>query len=254
MSTSPDRSTNPPSADAPVPPPDRVEGESSKQVTAESAAAPAESIPTEGAEAEPAPAGAPAPARTARATTTLGAGPRDMLISMLILLPIVGLMAFLGRGCSFSPGAPTMDPSAIPTVDTRQALGAAARQVPFPLRQPVPPGGWRANVVDQRKAPGDASAVRVGWITPAGRYLRLVQTTAEEGALVAAETGGPPTSAAPLEEAGVSWVNYTGANGEQAWARRSDGVEWLITGDGVPAEFQILAQALVAAPPLPPKG
>ncbi|HEY0578548.1 MAG TPA: DUF4245 domain-containing protein, partial [Pseudonocardia sp.] len=239
MSTSPDRSTNPPSADAPVPPPDRVEGESSKQVTAESAAAPAESIPTEGAEAEPAPAGAPAPARTARATTTLGAGPRDMLISMLILLPIVGLMAFLGRGCSFSPGAPTMDPSAIPTVDTRQALGAAARQVPFPLRQPVPPGGWRANVVDQRKAPGDASAVRVGWITPAGRYLRLVQTTAEEGALVAAETGGPPGSAAPVQAAGLTWVNYTGANNEQAWAYRADGVEWLITGDGIVPEFQI---------------
>jgi hypothetical protein len=177
-----------------------------------------------------------------------------MLISMLILLPIIGLLAFLGRGCSFSPGGPTVDPSATPNVDTRQALAAAAHQVAFPLRDPAVPPGWRANVVDQRKAPGDVNAVRVGWITAGGRYLRLVQTTAEEGALVAAETGGPPGSAVPVQAAGLTWVNYRGANSEQAWAYRADGVEWLITGDGIVPEFQILAAALAKAPPLPTNG
>jgi len=191
------------------------------------------------------------PARRAKGITALGAGPRDIVISMLILLPIVGLMAFLGRGCSFSPGGPSVDPSAMPTVDVHQGLTAAARQVPFALREPLPPAGWRPNVVDQRTAPGGASAVRVGWITPAGRYLRLVQTTAEEGALVAAETGGPPTGADPVAAGGVSWVAYRGSNGEQAWAHQADGVEWLITGDGVLAEFQTLAAALVNATPLP---
>jgi hypothetical protein len=177
-----------------------------------------------------------------------------MLISMLILLPIIAVLAFLGRGCSFSPGGPTVDPSATPNVDTRQALAAAAHQVAFPLRDPAVPPGWRANVVDQRKAPGDVNAVRVGWITAGGRYLRLVQTTAEEGALVAAETGGPPGSAVPVQAAGLTWVNYTGANNEQAWAHRADGVEWLITGDGIVPEFQILAAALAKAPPLPSNG
>jgi len=177
-----------------------------------------------------------------------------MLISMLILLPIIGVLAFLGRGCSFSPGGPSADSSAMPSVEAPAALAAAAHQVSFPLREPVLPGNWRANAVDQRKAPGEVDAVRVGWITSGGRYVRLVQTTAEEGALVAAETGGPPASAAPVTAAGLTWVNYTCANGEQAWAHRAGGVEWLITGDALVGEFQILAAAQAKASPLPTNG
>lgn len=174
-----------------------------------------------------------------------------MLISMLVLLPVVGLFAFLGRGCSFSPGGPTVDPSAVPSVEFAPVLVAVARQVPFPVRIPVTPAGWRATSVDRRPAPGDAAAVRVSWLTAAGRYLRLVQSNAEEGALVADETAGPPTSAAPVRVGGADWVAYRGANGEQAWAHRDGAVEWLITGDGVAAEFQALAQGVAAAPPLP---
>src|SRR5215469_5015551 len=84
----------------------------------------------------------------------LGARPRDMIISLLILLPLVGLFALLGRGCSFSPLGPTVDPNAAPSVDPRPALTAAARRVPFPVRLPALPAGWRANAVDSRPAPG----------------------------------------------------------------------------------------------------
>jgi Protein of unknown function (DUF4245) len=218
---------------------------------------PAPSAPQPPAPEAPAAAdGAPPPTLPSqrRATTTLGAGPRDMVISMLILLPIIGVLAFLGRGCSFSPGGPTAESSAMPAVEAPAALAAAAHQVSFPLREPAVPGNWRANAVDQRKAPGDADAVRVGWITPGGRYLRLVQTTADEGALVAAETNGPPTSAKPVAAAGLTWVDYTCANGEQAWAYRAGGVQWLITGDGLVGEFQILAAAQEKASPLPTNG
>jgi hypothetical protein len=174
-----------------------------------------------------------------------------MLISMLILLPIIGLLAFLGRGCSFSPGGPTVDPSRLPGIDAHGALSAAARATPFAVREPVVPAGWRANAVDQRPAPGGAKAVRIGWVTDGGRYLRLVQSTAEEAALVTAEAGGPPTGAGPLSVAGAPWVAYTGGNGEQAWTRREDGVQLVVTGDGVPAEFRTLAEAVSVAKPLP---
>jgi hypothetical protein len=184
-------------------------------------------------------------------SSKLGASPRDLVISMLILLPIVGLVALLGRGCSFSPGGPTADPSSLPSVDPRPALVAAAPGIGFPLRLPSVPAGWHATVVDLGPGPADASAARVSWITDGGRYLRLVQSGAEEGALVEAETDGPPTGARPVRAAGAQWVDYTGHNGEQAWARRDGAVEWLITGDGSPAEFTALAAAVVASPPLP---
>ena len=174
-----------------------------------------------------------------------------MLISLLVLLPIVGLVAALGRGCSFAPGGPTVDSSRLPSLDIHGPLVAAARAVPFELREPAVPARWRANAVDQRPGPGGAPTVRVGWVTTAGRYLRLVQSAAEEGALVAAETGGPPAAARPVAAAGAGWVDYRDGNGEHAWARGVDGVEWLITGDATPAEFARLARALGAAAPLP---
>jgi hypothetical protein len=97
--------------------------------------------------------------------------------------------------------------------------------------------------------------VRIGWITAGGRYLRLVQTTAAEGALVIEETatkgGGPPIARGPVQVAGQQWVDYTGSNGEQAWVRAANGVTWLITGDGTVDEFTALARAIEVAPPLP---
>jgi hypothetical protein len=189
------------------------------------------------------------PKRPAR--TALGAGSRDMVISMLILLPIVGLVALLGHGCSFSPGGPTVDLNQLQTIDPRPPLISAARALPFPVREPAMPAGWRTTVVNLDPAPGGAGAVRISWITPGGRYLRVVQSPAEEGALVAAETGGDPTGARPLPAAGAQWVDYTGGNGEQAWARRAGPVEWLLTGDGTAAEFTAAARALTAAAPLP---
>jgi uncharacterized protein DUF4245 len=201
---------------------------------------------------DPASATPPSGAGRARRMSALGARPRDMVISLLILLPMVGVVALLGRSCSFSPGGPTVDPSAMPRVDVHGPLVAAAREVPFAVREPSLPAGWRANSVDQRPAPGGASAVRIGWVTDGGRYLRLVQTSSatDEGALVAAETEGPPTAAQPVDVAGAAWVRYTGGNGEQAWARQVDGARWLITGDGDEPEFRLLATAVAAAPPL----
>ncbi|MBO0848294.1 MAG: DUF4245 domain-containing protein [Pseudonocardia sp.] len=210
--------------------------------------------PSAPSEQRPDPASEPSRPGPARRMSALGARPRDMVISLLILLPLIGVFALLGRSCSFSPGGPTVNPAAMPRVDVHGPLVSAARELPFAVREPSLPAGWRANSVDRRPAPAGAGAVRVGWVTDGGRYLRLVQTAstgADEGALVAAETGGPPRAAEPVDVAGTAWVGYTGANGEQAWVRQADGARWLITGDGVEPEFRLLATAVAAAPPLP---
>lgn len=187
-----------------------------------------------------------------RSRSGLGSGYRDMIISMAVLLPIVAFVALLSRGCSFSPGGPTVDPAQMPKADAHAIYTEAARRLSFPIREPMLPAGWRASTVNQRLAPGNASAVRVSWITDGGRYLRFVQTTAEEGALVADETGGgQPAAQGPVDVSGQQWVSYTGANGEQAWTRKAEGVIWLITGDGVASEFTVLAKAVESAQPLP---
>ena len=189
-----------------------------------------------------------------RPRTVLGAGSRDFFISMLILLPIVGLVALLGRGCSFTPGGPSVDSSQLPTIDPHPTLVMVSPRMNFPVREPALPPGWRASAIDLAPAPGGASAVRISWITAGGRYLRLVQTTwrtTDEGALVAAEAGGNSTDAKPIQAGGAQWVDYTGGNGEHAWVRRNGAAQWLITGDGLTSEFTALADAVTAAQPLP---
>lgn len=192
----------------------------------------------------------PEPVEPARPRSVLGSGPRDLLISMAILLPIIGLVALIGRGCSFSPGGPTVDPNAVQAIDPKPALVGAAPHLGFPVRLPSVPPGWRSTAVDLGSAPGQQPAARVSWITAGGRYLKLVQSRADEGALVMAEGRGSPTGAGPVTVGGAQWVVYSDANNEQTWARRVDGVEWLITGDGQRDEFIALATSVAAARPL----
>jgi hypothetical protein len=185
-------------------------------------------------------------------TPSSAPSPRDILLSIVVLLPVIGLVALVGRGCSFSPGGPTVDPDSAPRVDATPALVAAARQLPFPVRDPAVPPAWRANSTDRRPAPGDQSAVRVGWLTDGGRYLRLVQTAPapDEAPLVTAETQAPPQALGVVDVAGRTWVRYAAPRGEEAWVTTADGVRWLITGDGTEADFRTLAGAVAAAPPL----
>ncbi len=179
-----------------------------------------------------------------------------MLISIVVLLPVIALIALAGRGCSFAPAGPTVDESSMPKVDARAALITAARRMRFEIRSPVVPPGWRANSTDQRPAPGAASAVRVGWVTADGHYLRLVQTAAagDEGPLVAAETSGAPSARGVVAVSGADWVRYAAPNGEQAWVGTADGTRRLITGDGTEQDFEALAAAVTAAPALPRPG
>jgi hypothetical protein len=185
---------------------------------------------------------------------------RDMLVALAVLGVIVLVIAGTAGSCSFSPGGPTVDDSRLPVVDAPAELGAIARTSPFPVRAPAVPAGWRANSVDQDRvpvpngAPGAANrSVRVGYLTPQDRYLRLVQTDAAEDALLATETGKqPPGGAAPRDVAGLRWVVYTRDRAEPVWIGTLPGgtpTRALITGSGTDDDFAALATALATAAP-----
>lgn len=176
-------------------------------------------------------------------------GVRHLLGAILVLLPVVLLLGSLSQ-CSFSPGGPSVDPSAGPTVDAAAQLRAAAPQVPFAVRVPAVPPGWRANAVDQVGMDG-ARAVRVGYVTPGGRYVRLVQSDASEEALLLDTTGAVPPARGTVEAGGRSWVGYGVEGDEPVWVADVDGVRLLVTGSGDEGEFRTLAEAAVAGEVLP---
>jgi hypothetical protein len=200
---------------------------------------------------------------------------RDLLGAVALLVVVVLVVGGLTRGCTFSPGGPTVDPSAGPTVDAPAQLRALARGTPFALRVPAVPADWRANAVGVvRVAPADNRAVRTGYITPAGRYLRVTQSDAGEVELVAAEAdgrgasrqageersepGSPPAvgegrgtpASGAVEVAGTTWVTYEGAR-EPIRVADVDGVRLAITGSGDDAEFRTLAEATTRGAVLP---
>lgn len=208
---------------------------------------PSDSGPEPGAAPAPRPAPGP-PARPHRSAMTV----RDALGAVLLLAVVVLAVGGLTRGCAFAPTGPTVDPSAGPTVDAGEKLRALGPTTPFPLRVPVTPPGWRSNVVaaDRIAATGHR-AVRVGYLTPEGRYLRVVQSDADEAALLAVEASGRPVARGAEPVAGWTWVTYADDTPEPIRVTESDGVRLLITGSGNDAEFRTLAAALAQGAVLP---
>jgi hypothetical protein len=175
---------------------------------------------------------------------------RHMVAALAVLVLVVLVAGGVSRSCSFAPTGPTVDSSRLPVVDAPAELARLAPGVPFPVRVPAVPAGWRANAVDGAPVPDAGQAVRAGYLTADGRYLRLVQSDAPEEALLAAEAGaGPATAQGVVDIGGQRWVSYVGERGEQIWITELAPVRLLITGSGSEADFRTLAAAAVAGEP-----
>ena len=173
-----------------------------------------------------------------------------MVWSLVALLLIVGALLVFNRGCSFSPGGPTIDPSTAPTVDLARTLPGTAKTVDFPLRLPRTPDGWQANSSSTSPAPPTSVVVRAGWLTPQ-RFVQLSQSGAAGADLVRVETGQEPAPTGDVTVGGTKWTVYPGQRKETAWLADLGDVRLLITGTGTEEEFRALAEAAQQAAPLP---
>ncbi|MBO0839373.1 MAG: DUF4245 domain-containing protein [Sciscionella sp.] len=187
----------------------------------------------------------------------LTVGGKEIVFSVFALLVVVGLIAWFGGGLRFSPGGPYVDPSAAPSHDARAELTDAAGHVPFPIRVPIAPAGWRSNSGDIVAVPGgrDNEAVQVGWITGSGNFLRLSQSNGSATDLVREEaqlaSDAPVASTGETTVHGVTWTFYPGLRQEPAWVANLDGERLLITGSATRAEFTTMATAVATARALP---
>jgi hypothetical protein len=196
----------------------------------------------------PGPADPGPPAKPPRSALSV----RDMAGAVFVLVAIVLVFAGVTRSCSFAPGGPSVDQSSGPRVDAPAQLRVLAGSMPFPLRVPAVPADWRATTVDTaRVGTGDARVVRTGYLTAQGHYLRLVQSDADEAALLATEAQGAPIATGPVVVGGVTWVVYTDDTREPIRVAALDGVRLLITGSGTDDEFRTLASAATGGEVLP---
>jgi Protein of unknown function (DUF4245) len=171
-------------------------------------------------------------------------GVRHMLGATGLLVAIVLGLALFTRGFGFAPAGPSVDPASAPVVDAPARLRQLAATTPFPLQAPAVPPGWRSNSVGVDRV-GDARAVRVGYLTPAGSYVQLQQSDAPEDALLHADAGTRVLVAqGPRDVGGRQWVVYGTRPGEPVWIADTGRVRWAITGSGTDADYAALAAAL----------
>ncbi|MEJ2887750.1 DUF4245 domain-containing protein [Actinomycetospora aeridis] len=173
-------------------------------------------------------------------------GPAALLRAFVVLGVGVLLLAGLVRACSFAPGQPEVDRESVPRIDPAAELRRDAPNLTFPLRVPSLPGDWIPQSSDVVLV-GGARAARVGWVTPDDEFARLVQTDADEAAVVVSEAGDP-TASGTVTAGGRTWVTHTGRRGEPIWVTDVDGVRLLVTGSAAPERLGQLAEAALAAP------
>ncbi|MCW3838754.1 DUF4245 domain-containing protein [Micromonospora yasonensis] len=161
--------------------------------------------------------------------------PRDMALSLAVLLvPIVLLLAFY-RGFLGGDEPATVDPN--PAVE--QARAAAA----FPVSRPEGLGGdWRMVSARYQAAP-DGATLRLGYLTPEGRGAQLVQSNVPAEKLLPAELkGGQPQGPADLP--GGTWQRYAARDNEQALVLLEPNRTVIVVGDAGENELRQLATAL----------
>ncbi len=195
--------------------------------------------------------GAQPPSKPSRGSMTV----KDMAVALGVLIAIVLVVGGLSRGFGFAPTGPTVDPAGIPTVDAPAELRGLAASVPFALRIPAVPAGWRPNsVADDPLAGTDRTAVRVGYLTDQSDYLQLVQSDATEEALLAAQAGTRQLVAQGTQDvAGQRWVVYGTRPGEPVWIADEGRVRLVITGSGTDDEYRALAGAARAGEVVTPR-
>ncbi|WP_408631808.1 DUF4245 domain-containing protein [Micromonospora palythoicola] len=174
----------------------------------------------------------PPPAAAAKSERS----PRDMAISLLVLLiPIALLLAFY-RGFLGGDQPNTVDPA--PAFEQARSAGA------FPVSEPTELGdGWRTVRAAYRTAE-DGATLRVGYVTPEGRGLQLVQSNVPPDRLLPAELTdeGRPQGQADLGSG--TWQRYTARGNEQALVLLQPQRTVIVVGDARDNELRTLATAV----------
>jgi len=161
--------------------------------------------------------------------------PRDMVISIVVLLiPIALLVAFYRLKGGEDPVV--MDPSG--TIAQGRAAGAFWIIEPSGLSQ-----GWRPVSAVYRREP-DGAVLRVGYLTPGGGAVQLIESDRPADALLAHELGDQARPEGNEVIRATPWQKYLLKSGERALVRTESGRTMIVIGRADVAELRELGQAV----------
>ncbi|MFY1619359.1 DUF4245 family protein [Micromonospora sp. WMMD736] len=182
------------------------------------------------------PAARPSPPRATATAARSERSPKDMAISLLVLLiPIALLLAFY-RGFLGGDQATTVDPA--PAIEQARSANTV------PVSEPQGLGsGWRTVSARYQSVDGGAT-LRIGYLTPEGRGVQLVQSSVPAERLLPAELTDQGQPQGPTELGGRTWQRYTARGNQQALALLEPTRTVLVIGDARDNELRELAGSL----------
>lgn len=162
--------------------------------------------------------------------------PKDMAISLLVLLiPIALLLAFY-RGFLGGDEPVTADPA--PAIESARAANA------FPVGVPADLGdGWRTVSANFQTAEG-GSTLRLGYLTPEGRGAQLVQSSVPAERLLPTELTDQGQPQGQTDLGGRTWQRYTARGNDQALVLLEPTRTVIVVGDARDNELRHLATSL----------
>ncbi|MFI7481092.1 DUF4245 domain-containing protein [Kocuria sp. M1R5S2] len=183
----------------------------------------------------------PLPRITEQQARRLNAPVQGMVISMAVLLLLVLPFVWLQPRPDAQPYRPD--------VDVAQEASHVADQSPFPPVVPEPGEDWTANYA--RWNPGAAEGVpywELGWVTPQGGFVVVVQTSLANPTWLAQQAETIPATST-REAGGVTWdVHVRDASPNQealtVYTGELEGSTLVLRGDAPAAELDHLAAAV----------
>ncbi|MFC4020579.1 DUF4245 family protein [Micromonospora sp. GCM10011542] len=162
--------------------------------------------------------------------------PKDMAISLLVLLiPIALLLAFY-RGFLGGDQARTVDPA--PAIEQARAANV------FPVSQPEGLGSdWRTVSATYQLVEGGAN-LRIGYLTPEGRGVQLVQSNVPAERLLPTELTDQGRPEGQTDLGGRTWQRYSTQGRQQALVLLEPARTVIVMGDARDNELRQLATAL----------
>ncbi|ATD70217.1 MULTISPECIES: DUF4245 domain-containing protein [Gordonia] len=178
---------------------------------------------------------------------------KDMFWSLVPLIALCALVAIASGNCSVGLNQDPAD-SKVPAFDVVTALDADARQMPFPIRRPPTPEGWKPNSGSSDAIEGHRVST-VGWLSASKAYVQLSQTDASEDLLVpylggSGDEYADTTGTGTREAGGRQWVTYETSEGKKFWIADFGDVRIGVLSRGPDSDIETIASSVATQPPL----
>lgn len=164
-------------------------------------------------------------------------GPRDMLLSLAVIVGLVALLLVL-----------VPRPNKIPqrAVDVTAAVAGASAELGFTPADPDLPAGWTARTADVQEATDGVPTWHLTYTSPSGRYVGVQQAANATPAWEARQvTDGREEGTVAV--GGRTWVVRSRTDrGITSWVLREPPVTTIVTGTADEPELSLFATAVVA--------